>query len=451
MASEYKQGDIVAFKDYEDSAKAAEGFVAILEPGQTLRIEKVGDDGSLIVVAIDEEGAAILGDDNKPVADQVFPEEVEELAGDEATEETDTDGASATDAATAEEAAPAKTEAPAPAGKRAAGTGKAKPAAAVKEKAPTAAEKKAKEKADAKAAAEKAKADAAAKKLADKEAADKAKADAKAAKEAEKQKKAEAKLATPDNDDPLMIRVDETKTVTEILKDQSALEAAKMLVNRSEQTDFTLGGVLHNIYVTGAFKSIGYDGKRGFSDYVESELGVQYRKARYLITIYTTFAQVFRAKGITEDDLLKLGWSKAKELARIPVNKLVEDYDKLIAMAVDKEKSRDDLIAHIKDNYEVVQREETVKAIDLKFRLVADAADVVNQALEKAKGLVGEGADLNKALEYMAGDWLNTAASETTMTLQSLIDLASAQFGVTLVAAEEGSTSEAGEVAEQAA
>ncbi|QIG76126.1 hypothetical protein EVC24_105 [Rhizobium phage RHph_I4] len=446
MASEYKGGDIVTFKDYEESAKAAEGFVAILEPGQRLRVEKVGDDGSLIVIAIEDDGSAILGEDNKPVADQVFPEEIEGLAEEAAADEVDADGASDTDAGTAETAeteAPA-TEAAAPA-KRAAGNGKAKPAA--KEKPPTKAELKAKEKADKEAAAAKAKQD----KIDAKAAADKAKADAKAAKEKEKQEKAEAKLAKPDNDDPLMIRVEETKTVTEILKDQSALEAAKLLVNRSEQTDFTLGGVLHNIYVTGAFKSIGYDGKRGFSDYVEQELGVQYRKARYLITIYTTFAQVFRAKGITEDDLLKLGWSKAKELARIPVNKLVEDYDKLIAMAIDKEKSRDDLITHIKENYEVVQREEVVKAIDLKFRLVADAADVVNQALEKAKGLAGEGADLNKALEYMAGDWLNTAASESTMSLQDLIDLASAQFGVTLVAAEDGSVSEAGEAAEQAA
>jgi len=449
MASTIKKGDIAYFKDYDEAAKQEPGFSAILEAGQKVRVEQVGDDG-LIVVAIEDDGSTILNDEGKPVADQVFPEEVttEAPASDEANEAGE--GASETDAGTANDmtndTVPGA-DAVVPA-KRSAGNGKGKPAAAPKEKAPTKAEQK---KAD-KAAADKAKADAAAKKVADKEAADKAKADAKAAKEAEKQAKAEAKLAKPDNDDPLMIRVEETKSVTEILKSEtSALEAAKLLVNRSEQTDFTLGGVLHNIYVTGAFKTIGYDGKRGFSDYVETELGVQYRKARYLISIYTTFAQVFRAKGITEDDLLKLGWAKAKELARVPVNKLVEDYDKLIAMAVDKEKSRDQLTSYIKENYEVVQREETAKAITFTFRLVADAAEMVKGGIDKAKKLVGEDADENKALEYIVGDWLNTAEGQATMTLQSLIDLASAQFGVTLVASEEGSASEAGEEAEQAA
>lgn len=448
MASEYKVGDYATFKAYDEALSSEPGFVPNLEAGQLVRIETINDDGGMAVFAIDEDGNPILDGENKPVGDTLFPEEVEPFVDGEAEgSEEGVDGASATDEATAGEAAPAEAAAPA-APKRSAGKGKT--AAAPKEKAPTKAELKAKEKAEkeaAKAKAIKDKEDAKAKAAADKEAAAKVKAEEKAKKEAERA----AKLASSDNDDPLMIRVDETQSVkTIIASEKGALEAAKVLVNRSEQTDFTLGGVLHNIYVTGAFKTLGYDGKRGFSDYVERELGVQYRKARYLISIYTTFAQVFRAKGITEEDLLKIGWSKAKELARVPVDKLVADYDVLIAMAVSKEKSRDELIEHIKENYEVVQREEKVKAIDLKFRLVADAADVVNEALNKAKGLAGDGADLNKALEYMAGDWLNTAESQNTMTLQSLIDLAAAQFGVTLEVVE-GPVETSGEAAEQAA
>lgn len=439
MASEVKKyaiGGFAVFAAYGTDLTSDPSFVPVLTSGQRVKIEKINDDEGMVVLAVDETGAILKDADGKAIGDTVFPEEVEAEAEVEGDEEVVTETVAA--------------EAP-KAGKRAAGNGKAKPAAAEKVKAPTKAEQKAADK----AAAEKAKADALAKKEADKAAALKAKEDAKAAKDAEKQKKAEAKLATPDNDDPLMIRVEETQSVTAaIAQEKSALAAAKMLVNRSEQTDFTLGGVLHNIYITGAFKTLGYDGKRGFSDYVEKELGVQYRKARYLISIYTTFAQVFRAKGITEEDLLKLGWSKAKELARIPVNKLVEDYDSLMSMASDGTKSRDELIAHINKNYEVITRNETVQAVSLKFRLIADAADTVNQALEKAKGLAGDGADLNKALEYMAGDWLNTAASETTMTLQSLIDLAQAQFGVTLVTADEAATgvqSDDEHVAEQAA
>lgn len=439
MASKYNKGDIALFADYGDDAKADANFAPILEAGQRVRVETVSDDG-IIVFAIDEEGNTLNDAEGNPVADTVFPEEMGEIEGAEGA---------ATETAPAAEA-PAD-EAPAAAEKPKRSAGKA--AAAPKEKAPTKAEVKAQEKAEKEAAKQQAAADKEAAKqkaAADKEAAAKEKEEAKAKREADKKAREEAKAAKPDNDDPLMIRVEETKSVTEVLKGRSAIEAAKMLVNRNEQTEFTLGGVLHHIYVTGEFKTLGYDGKRGFSDYVEQALGVAYRKARYLISIYTTFAQVFRAKGITEDDLLKLGWSKAKELARIPVNQLVENYDSLIAMASDGETSRDELIKHISENYEVTQRKETVKAIDFRFRLVADAAEMAKDALDQAKKLAGDNADDNKAFEYIVGDWLSTAESNNTMTLQSLIDLAAAQFGVTLVQSDTA-TSEAGEEASEQA
>lgn len=46
----------------------------------------------------------------------------------------------------------------------------------------------------------------------------------------------------------------------------------------AEETFLSLGGVLSHIYETGAHKSLGYTGKRGFADYMLKELNIQYRE-----------------------------------------------------------------------------------------------------------------------------------------------------------------------------
>ncbi len=67
-------------------------------------------------------------------------------------------------------------------------------------------------------------------------------------------------------------------------------------------------------------------GKRGFEDYIEKELGVKYRKARYLINIY----DYFTALGIDETKLGQMGWSKAKELVGKATK---ENFDELVEFA----------------------------------------------------------------------------------------------------------------------
>lgn len=82
-----------------------------------------------------------------------------------------------------------------------------------------------------------------------------------------------------------------------------ALDAAKAVTRQVDETNFTLGGVLNHIYAEGIHKTAGYDGKRGFANYCKTELGIEYRKAMELRTIYIIYSQA----GVDETRLSEIG------------------------------------------------------------------------------------------------------------------------------------------------
>lgn len=401
------------FKGYSNLEAGQE---QILTVGAPVRIDRFENEADIVVIGVDEDGNDIMSEDGTTpkFAERVFPEELtpaeldaDAPATDEAAVVAD---APAADAPTAT-APVTKPETAAAKKKREAAEAKAATAAAPK--AETAAAKKKREAAAAKEAAATEKA---ATKAANKAKADAAKVEKAKAKEAAAAKKI---TATP------VIEIADMASVKEILAEQDALAAAQSLVDRAEQTDFTLGGVLRHIHETGAFKSIGYEGKRGFVDYCEQTLGIAYRKAHYLMTIYTAFAMI----GADEEKLQQIGWSKAKELARIETGKLKKDFDSLIGKAT--EMTRNDLTAFIKKTYKVTTRGggDQVALTSFSFRLAEEDAEMVNSALTEAKTMTGED-DLNKAFAYIVGDWRNTGTG-TDMSLDDTIELMVAKFGIT--------------------
>lgn len=373
-------GAFAVFKGYGETE---EGQVLVLTKGDAVKVVRLEGDEDIIVCKVDTETGAeltqVVDGADTLITERLFAEELT-LAKLEAP------------AAPVADAAPAKR-----------GRGKAadEPAA---EKPLTAAQQK---KADAAAA----KAAAAETKAADKAAAAATKAAAAAA------KKDVAPVASATFDD--------TPSVKALIEGGDALNAALSLVNQAEATDFTLGGVLHNIHETGIYKTLGYDGKRGFDDYVEQTLGLASRKGRYLMTTYVAFASL----GIDETKLAEIGWSKAKELARIPGEALKKDFDKLVKLAGTK--TREELIAHITTKYTVATRGSSVKTTSFNFRLAEEDGETVKAAIAQAKALAGENADDNRALVYMAGDWMNNAAG-SDMTMQDMIGLIETTFGVTV-------------------
>jgi hypothetical protein len=392
---EFKVQQLVKFVAYADPGMADSD--KLLQPGTLLRIQKINDDQGMVVIPADGKG----------VGDTVFPEEVEIAAE--------------TAAATAEAAAPAKA---AKASKKAAAEVKQAPAA----KADAKAKAETKPAKPTKAEKAKAKKDAAAAKA-------KAKADAKATKAAEKAKAKEAKAAAAKTTSTEVVEVrpniTDSESVQKALRGKDALEAAKALVSQVEGTYFTLGGVLHHIYYEGLHKAAGFDGKRGFAIYVEQELGVAYRKAMYLIGTYVKF----RRLGVDEKRLAEIGWSKAKEIARIEDDsRLTSDFDSLVAYA--KDHSRSELISHLKTTYVIgTTGTERVKKVKLHVAFFADQASTVERAMEAAKNLVGSD-DAAQCLEHICGEWSNMTEG-VEMDLEAALRSIERRFKVRLSVSDE--------------
>lgn len=278
---------------------------------------------------------------------------------------------------------------------------------------------------------------------------DKAKLDAKAAQAAEKEAKSLAKTlakgagqkitatAVPHEDDEENGELDSspitnTKGVLDILANQDALVAAKSLALSADQSYFNLGGVLNHIKTVGAYEQAGYTGKRAFNDYVEKELGYGYRKAIELIGIYRNICRL----GLSESRLIEIGWSKAKLLAK---HATVENFDELIDIA--NANSREKLDVIIKNTFTTAgdgTAGTRIAKTKFNFTLFADQAETVSRALEAAKGLANN-SDLNAALEYIAGEWLQTAEG-MEVTLEQAVAHLQAKYNVEVEVKGHGHT-----------
>lgn len=222
-----------------------------------------------------------------------------------------------------------------------------------------------------------------------------------------------------------VLEVTHSSSVAALLAEHDALEAAEELVRRSDETEFTLGGVLAHIQREGIHQRLGFQGKRGFEDYIEQRLGLKYRKARYLINIYEYFTNL----GIDETRLSAMGWSKAKELVG---KATLENFDDLVEYA--EGHTREQLIEHLRTSYtdagDGSDTGTSVKQTRLTFALFADQASTVTRALDAAKQQAGSD-DPNQALEHICAEWSLMNESQQ-LTLDEALAAMEARYGVTL-------------------
>ncbi len=194
------------------------------------------------------------------------------------------------------------------------------------------------------------------------------------------------------------------------------IKAVENIVVKASATDFTLGGLLAQIEKSAAFESIPDEfgqpkygtGHKGFSLFVEEHLGMKYRKAKYLINIYTVCVE----RGITEKQLAGIGWSKIKEA----IGALSEE-DTDVEGIIEEAKGL--TIAEFKAamKQRVVDAGGTlhgnVKAdqVTFNFRLFNDKAALLTEALALAKQAGDiQGDDIvanSQALDHIVAEWLS--------------------------------------------
>jgi len=214
-----------------------------------------------------------------------------------------------------------------------------------------------------------------------------------------------------------------TKGVQEALKGKSAVAAARALVKQGMISDYNLGGVLAKISRDKDYEKVvnpetgeKFEGQKGFSDFVESDLGIRYGKARYLIRFYETFSQI---KGVSEEKLAAVGYAKAKEILDV-VEAKPEDANKWLTDA--KEEKLVDLqkkLGEAREELGIVRTprgttgRSGVDMVTVKFKAFNDQATIIEKAIEKAKVQI-EVTDNDtddqvrqKAIVHIFSDWLD--------------------------------------------
>jgi hypothetical protein len=203
-------------------------------------------------------------------------------------------------------------------------------------------------------------------------------------------------------------------------------EVRKKILESAMQIDESyqeLAQLLHETYDNGYYLRWGFE---NFKEYCIDEVGVQYRKARYLVGI----AQVIKDLNIKWSEVEGVGWTKMRTL--IPMLKedgVVGDW-----LEIAKQYTVKDLEKLVKDHklgFDIDAKGGD-KIVTLTFRMTPEQSDIITDALDTAKK-VSETNDNVLALEQMSFDYVMQQGEEPDRTsLETLIKFAEVHYGVEL-------------------
>lgn len=195
---------------------------------------------------------------------------------------------------------------------------------------------------------------------------------------------------------------------------------AATLIDESYQS---LAQLLHETYDNGYYIRWGFE---NFREYCETEVGVQYRKARYLVGI----AEMIKDLSIDWGDVEGVGWTKMRAL--LPILKeegIVGDW-----LEIAKQYSVKDLEKLVKDQKAGfdIGSSGGDKIVTLTFRMTPETSEIVTDALDTAKK-ASETTDNVLALEQMCYDYVLGQSDEPSrVSLETIIKFAETHYGVEL-------------------
>jgi hypothetical protein len=211
----------------------------------------------------------------------------------------------------------------------------------------------------------------------------------------------------------------QTESVSEVLSlHKDPLKAAMALAEEKERTIFTLGGVLAKIKRYNTFRLIEdkqgepvYEsGNKGFNAYVKDELGMEPRSAAYYVDLYEMFSQV-----TTEEKISKIGWTKLREL--LPLREVIteDNVDKWLKKAkTTTTKELHDVVTKfmVDAGEEAHGNKQLVEQTTYKYVVHSDQANTVEEAIAKAKEIIGDDASDGAALVHILSEWLQLSDEE---------------------------------------
>lgn len=196
-------------------------------------------------------------------------------------------------------------------------------------------------------------------------------------------------LTEEEEDQDILALVRETDDIIGLAQDE---------IHDASLTEYRLGGVLYHVKRSGDYKEVEngkYDRRGGWQDFISDVLNMEYRKATYLIQIYTKFSKY----GIPAEEAALIGWTKASVIAGYMNADNAED---LIQYAEEQ------TVSELKETVKQIRttgEKQVTKRIIFKFRLTEDAAIAVRELLEQAKIALGEGRSEDDLFEHIVTEW----------------------------------------------
>jgi hypothetical protein len=208
-------------------------------------------------------------------------------------------------------------------------------------------------------------------------------------------KKAPAKAATKktsvaDAKDLIVASSNEVENLTKV----KALKLAPELIEAEGINDFKLGGVLQRIQEEKWWEG---DDFESFKDYIETGLGLPYRKCMYLVNIYEKLV----AAGIKWSDVKTIGWSKLRFIIDLIDKDNVAEWVKRANTMNSLEIQ--EYVKGLKTGTKTSDDgdETTTKISSMVFKVHPDQKEMIREALDKKKEETGTEFDA-VALETIA-------------------------------------------------
>jgi hypothetical protein len=199
----------------------------------------------------------------------------------------------------------------------------------------------------------------------------------------------------------------EDKEILSLIEDADDLvELAKEVVEENASSEYRLGGILFHLRRDKAYEKLDkrYAAKgsfgvpSGFQVFINEELGLDYRKAMYLVDIYYKFSKY----GIDASKVAEIGWTKASKIAAVMTE---DNADDLVELA--EGSSVTELSESIKETYvdasENKGGKETRRKVQFKFKLFEDQASAVEEILNAAAESLSMKPD--DVFEHIVTEW----------------------------------------------
>jgi len=206
-----------------------------------------------------------------------------------------------------------------------------------------------------------------------------------------------AKPSVADVKDLIVASSNEVENLTKA----KALKLAPELIEAEGINDFKLGGVLQKIQEEKWWEG---DDHESFKDYIETGLGLPYRKCMYLVNIYEKLV----AAGIKWSDVKTIGWSKLRFIIDLIDKDNVAEWVKRANTMNSLEIQ--EYVKGLKTGKKSTDGDEenTTKISSMVFKLHPDQKELIKESLAKKKEEIGTEFDAvaleNIALNYIEGN-----------------------------------------------